>query len=106
MKKNNFTSPPSCHHCGAPATELHEVWSGRYRRDVCIKYHFQVPLCRQCHDIYHSNIKESTRAVCIKWKVDQYKIRLAIEENNDIILSEYSEKILAEYWRVNYEINI
>ncbi len=41
-----------CTRCGRPATEIHHIYNGAYRKKSEI-YGAVIPLCRECHDYYH-----------------------------------------------------
>ena len=106
MVKTDFNTIPACHCCNKPSTELHEVIPGRVNRNICIKYHLQVLLCRACHDRHHTNIPESVEAICNSWGIDRYRLNMAVKLGQVKKLQEISDHIIINYWRKNYDVNI
>jgi len=43
------TADSICRYCGRTYASLHEIYAGTGRRQLCIKYKLQVPLCIYCH---------------------------------------------------------
>jgi len=42
-----------CAVCHRPAAEMHEIFYGNGLRELSIKYGYQVPVCRSCHEVCH-----------------------------------------------------
>lgn len=49
-KDDKSCANPDCHN---PATDVHEIYPGSYRRQACIDRGWQVKICRKCHDLSH-----------------------------------------------------
>jgi hypothetical protein len=83
-----------CIGCEAWTSELHEIIPGNGRRDICIKYSIQVPVCRHCHETAHGKIngrmnrindgrtsinpKDAEKRLCELVGVDYYTVKKAV----------------------------
>ena len=52
-----------------PRQDLHEIFEGR-NRQICMKYGFVAPLCRQCHE--DKKAKEYLKKLCLIKAKDKY----------------------------------
>ena len=52
-----------------PRQDLHEIWEGR-NRQICMRYGFVAPLCRQCHE--DKEAKEYLKKLCMIKAQDKY----------------------------------
>ena len=52
-----------------PRQDLHEIFEGR-NRQICMKYGFVAPLCRQCHE--DKKAKEYLKQLCMAKAKDKY----------------------------------
>jgi len=81
MKKTDFYIEPDCVFCGCPAVELHEIIGGRSakrgtsKRDICIQYDLQVPICRRCHQ------QVTVDKCCDILGIDSSDLIYAVEKN-------------------------
>ena len=53
-----------CSICGKKRDNLHEVYFGRGKRQLSIKYGCVIPLCYSCHVKIHNN-----NSLCTIWKI-------------------------------------
>lgn len=80
-----------CTRCGRPATDMHHIFNGAYRKKSEI-YGAVIPLCRRCHDYYHHSGKgrqeyEKLKAVYQRRIMNEYG--LTIEDFRDIFGRSY-----------------
>ena len=52
-----------------PRQDLHEIFEGR-NRQICMRYGFVAPLCRQCHE--DKNIQKYLKQLCMARAKDKY----------------------------------
>lgn len=52
-----------------PKDDLHEIFPGR-NRQICMRYGFVAPLCRQCHE--DEKVKEYLKQLCMAKAKDKY----------------------------------
>ena len=108
MTKNdfNFTTPRCAHlNCYKMAGDIHELIGGMSNkkgnsdRDKCIKYHIQLPLCRECHNLYGSNKKYFTIG-CEILEIDSFTTWRAIHEKDEITLEKIKLQCIEFYKKI------
>ena len=112
MKKIDFNfTTPKCAYCGKLAADIHELIGGKSNkkgnsnRDTCIKYHIQLPLCREHHSYFESKKKISFIMGCEILGIEGYSTYRAITERNAIDLQLIAEKC-KKWYKKHYGIDI
>jgi hypothetical protein len=92
--------------CQRNASELHEIFFGHGKKQVCVKYSIQSPLNRCCHTSAHRNRgifcgsrfdkmsqEEVQQFLCEKMGINFERTRLAVNLSYRKEQKEYLEKI-------------
>lgn len=108
MKKTDFLTVPDCAVCDMQATELHEIMGGKTgkkgnsKRDICIEYDLQLPLCRKCHNEIGNTLGGFERS-CNILHISPFSTFRAIENNTEIELITLQKHVHRAFWS-RYEI--
>lgn len=78
----------SMHGIKTPAAEMHHVFNGAMRKKS-EKYGAVIPLCRECHNIYHTNAKEYQRLKASFQRKIMIDKDLTVEEFREIFKKSY-----------------
>ena len=114
MTKNDFNfDTPRCGHtnCNNMAVDLHELMGGRSAkkgtgiRDLCIKYHIQLPLCREHHNWYEANKKASFIIGCEIIGLIASSTNYAINMNEVELLESIKEQCI-KFYKFRYGIDL
>ena len=112
MVKSDFNfDTPKCAMCSQLASEIHELIGGRSHkkgnsdRDTCIKYHIQLPLCREHHNEFEATKKSSFIIGCEILGINNYDTYMAIHEHDEVALIKISEQCKI-YYKDNYGVNL
>ena len=114
MTKTDFDfNTPMCavNGCSELSVDIHELAGGKTAnkkvgdRATCINNHIQLPLCRDCHNKYESDKKQSFITGCDILDIDAEYTRLAINNYDRTALSFIKSKCI-EYYDINYGLSL
>jgi hypothetical protein len=77
--------------CGAPFSELHEVWGGAYRNNS-IRFHMQIRLCGAFAKNHHNYLQQSGKAEEYRNKLYRRYQRRFERENPGLVFTDYFPK--------------